>query len=540
MITEIKPILPENIGYKDLIEMYSEELGILQREAKELEIPFVIVFEGWYDIFIGEIINRQLIPLDSRGFDFYYTDAPTSEENRKPFIFRFSQKMPPRDKIAIFDRSWYMRGLIEYLLNESVFGCPNLKQKNDLEMIFTEPASEEIIGTPKFNMLIETINDFEKTLSDSGVQFIKIYFGARKEKRIESQKHWQNLIPYDIDKRSTEAIYKKDVRVIKEVLKQTNMPYAPWNLYFVEDDLDLATARTMKIIKDQMESVICEAKLRKEKSTNPINSISPINTEKPNHSDSQHLITGSGTLDKIDLSKTCKESEYKKKLGKYQKELAAAHYSLYLNKKPMVLVFEGWDASGKGGGIKRIVQSMNPRYYRVIPIGSPTDVDLKYHYLWRFLNGIPSCGKTSIYDRSWYGRVMVERIEKYCSEDDWQRAYSEINSFEKAMTESGIIVIKFWLHISKEEQYKRFMERSADPAKQWKLTEEDWRNRDRWDEYYTAVNEMIEKTDTEKAPWVIIEANDKHYARIKILKTVIERIEKELGDEIKETEFSMK
>jgi len=530
MITEIKPILPENIEYKDLIEMYSEELGILQREAKELDIPIVIIFEGWYDAFIGEIINRQLLPLDSRGFDFYYTDAPTSEENRKPFIFRFSQKMPPNGKIAIFDRSWYMRGLIEYLLSESVFGCSNLKQKIDVETVFTEPAQKEIIDTPKFNMLIETINNFEKTLSDSGVRFIKIYFGARKEKRMESRKIWQKLIPYNIDKRSTEEIYKKDVYVIKEVLNQTNMPYAPWNLYFVEDDLDLATARTMKMIKDQMKSVICDVKLQRK---------NVVNVKNLKCSGSEYSTTD-GPLDKIDLSKTCKKSEYKKKLKKYQKQLAYAHYSLHLNKKPMVLVFEGWDASGKGGSIKRIVQSMNPRYYRVIPIGSPTDADLKYHYLWRFLNGIPSCGKTSIYDRSWYGRVMVERIEKFCSENDWQRAYSEINSFEKAMTDSGMIVIKFWLHISKEKQYDRFTARSENPAKQWKLTEEDWRNRERWDEYYSAVNEMIEKTNTEKAPWVIIEANDKYYARTKILKTVIKRIEKELGDEIKETEFSMK
>jgi len=530
MITEIKPNLPENIEYKKLIEKYSEELGVLHREIKDLEIPIVIIFEGWYDIFIGEIINRQLLPLDSRGFDFHYTDAPTSEENKKPFIFRFAQKMPPKGKIAIFDRSWYMRGLIEYLLNESnIFGCSNLKQKTDIETVFTETAQKGIIHTSKFKTLVGTINNFEKTLSDNGTHFIKIYFGARKEKRMESRKIWKKLIPYDIDKRSSEKIYKKDIHVIKEMLEQTNTSYAPWNLYFVENDLDLATVQTMKIIKDQMENIIRETKLQKEKASTC--SVVPTDTEIL-----KNLFGPEGPLDQVDLSKSLKKPEYQKKLKKYQKQLSYAHYSLHLNKKPMVLVFEGWDASGKGGSIKRIVQAMNPRYYKVIPVGSPTDVDLKYHYLWRFLNGIPSCGKTSIYDRSWYGRVMVERIEDYCSAEDWKRSYAEINAFEKAMTDSGVIVIKFWLHISKERQYERFKAREFNVLKQWKLTDEDWRNRDRWDEYYTAVNEMIEKTNTKSAPWVIIEANDKYYARIKILKTIVNRIEKELDSEIKEDE----
>ena len=200
----------------------------------------------------------------------------------------------------------------------------------------------------------------------------------------------------------------------------------------------------------------------------------------------------------------------------------------------MVLVFEGWDAAGKGGGIKRIAQAMNPRYYRVIPVGAPTNFELNYHYLWRFMDGVPSCGKTSVFDRSWYGRVLVERIEKLNTEEEWKRAYSEINSFEKAMTDSGIIIIKFWMHISKDRQYERFMARSENSLKQWKLTDEDWRNREKWDEYYNAVNEMIEKTSTKDAPWVIVESNDKYYARIKILKTVIKRIKKELGEEIKE------
>ncbi|MDL2261161.1 phosphate--AMP phosphotransferase [Methanimicrococcus sp. OttesenSCG-928-J09] len=551
MISETNPVFPEETDYKELIKEYSEELGILQREAKDLEIPIIIVFEGWYDVFIGEIINRQILPLDSRGFDFHFTDAPTSEENKKPFIFRFSQKIPPKGKIAVFDRSWYMRGLIEYLLNESnVFGCSNLSLKTNLEAILTEPASKNSINSPKFNTLINTINQFEKTLTDNGTYIIKIYLGARKEKRMESRKMWEKIIPYDIDKRSTEKIYKKDVHVLKEVIEQTNTEYAPWNLYFVDKDLDLATVSTMKILMDEMKKAIFDAKSkqiidRERAETCAIEqaaatSSTDSNVNNINSACEMQKPARAGPLDKADLTKSYSKKEYKEKLKKYQRKLSFSHYSLYMNKKPMVLVFEGWDAAGKGGSIKRIVQAMNPRYYRVIPIASPTVVDKKYHYLWRFLDGIPPCGKTSIYDRSWYGRVMVERIENFCAKDEWQRAYEEINDFEKAMTNSGVIVIKFWMHISKEKQYERFTARSLNPLKQWKLTDEDWRNREKWDDYYEAVNEMIEKTSTEKAPWVVVEANDKYYARIKVLKTVVKRIEEELGSEMEEMDLNFR
>ena len=522
MIIETDPEIP-NEKYDDLIKKFSDEIGILQREAHQLNIPIIIIFEGWYDVFVGEVINRQLLPLDPRGFDFYFTDAPTSEDNKKPFMTRFFQKIPPKGKISIFDRSWYMRGLIEYLLDEKDSCHCSLSNKTNFSAVMSEPVDKDVIYTQKFDNLIEKINRFEKTLTDNGVQIIKIYFGARKEKRIESRKMWQKIVPYNIDKRSVEKIYKKDISVLKEMVEQTNTPYAPWNLYFVKEDIELSTLQTMKILIDHMKAIT-----RFEK--REVSCVCPTNLENSSFS----VETIPDHLKTADLTKFYSKKEYKRKLKKYQKELFYAHYLLHLKNKPMVLVFEGWDAAGKGGGIKRIAQAMNPRYYRVIPVGAPTNFELNYHYLWRFMDGVPSCGKTSVFDRSWYGRVLVERIEKLNTEEEWKRAYSEINSFEKAMTDSGIIIIKFWMHISKDRQYERFMARSENSLKQWKLTDEDWRNREKWDEYYDAVNEMVEKTSTKDAPWVIVESNDKYYSRIKILKTVIKRIKKELGEEIKE------
>lgn len=551
MLLERRPEIPANRDIEDLIKECSDELGILQREAYELDLPAIIVFEGWYDVFIGELINRQLLPLDSRGFDFYYTDMPTSEENEKPFIVRFSQKIPPKGKIAVFDRSWYMRGLIEHLLNESdIFGCSCLTEltgKTHLQDVLTETAKKNVIRTDQFKILINTINGFEKSLTDNGTFIIKIYFGARKEKRMKSRKMWNNVLPYDIDTRSTEKIYKKDINVLKEMLEQTNKENAPWDLYFVDNDMDIATFRTMKIIIDRLKAAIFTIKSKQaeaEPATENLKADPDKGTEKKAEEETASkkenetevppvVMSFTDHLSTADLTKSYSKKEYKEKIKNYQEKMALAHHSLHLKRKSMILIFEGWDAAGKGGGIKRIVQSMNPRNYRVIPIGPPTDVDKKYHYLWRFLNGIPACGKTSIYDRSWYGRVMVERIEGFNTEEEWKRAYQEISDFEKTLTNSGIIVIKFWLHISKEKQYERFAARSINPLKQWKLTDEDWRNRGKWDQYYEAVNEMIDKTSNEKAPWVVVEANDKYYARIKILKTIVKRVEDELGKKLK-------
>ena len=200
----------------------------------------------------------------------------------------------------------------------------------------------------------------------------------------------------------------------------------------------------------------------------------------------------------------------------------------------MVLCFEGWDAAGKGGAIKRLTSHMDPRGYKVCPTPAPNSVEKAHHYMWRFWNNVPKDGHVAIYDRTWYGRVMVERIEGFCTEDDWRRAYKEINDFEAHLIHSGAVVLKFWIDIDKDEQEKRFNERMINPAKQWKITDEDWRNREKWDQYEEAVNEMIAHTSTEAAPWIVVEGNSKYYARIKVLKTVVKALEAKINEKAKE------
>ncbi len=233
-------------------------------------------------------------------------------------------------------------------------------------------------------------------------------------------------------------------------------------------------------------------------------------------------------LGTIDLSLKLDQEEYDKLLIKYQIALYSLAYQIYLQQRPAIIVFEGWDASGKGGAIRRVTEKIDPRGYMVYPIAAPKGDDATHHYLWRFWRRLPEAGQLAIFDRSWYGRVMVERIEGFCTEAEWKRAYREINDFERQLVDFGTILFKFWIHLGKDEQLFRFESRSEDKLRSWKLTDEDWRNREKWDQYEDAVNEMLLKTSTMTAPWTVVEGDSKLYARIKVLKTLVDKLSQEL------------
>ena len=231
-------------------------------------------------------------------------------------------------------------------------------------------------------------------------------------------------------------------------------------------------------------------------------------------------------LSEVDLSVSIPDDEYKKELKKLQTRLSELHNIIYRKKIPVILCYEGWDAAGKGGNIRRVTYALDPRGFDVHPIASPLPHELNRHYLWRFWTKLPKTGHICIFDRTWYGRVMVERLEGFCTEKEWKRAYNEINEFERMLTDWGAVVLKFWIHIDKDTQLERFNNRENTPEKQWKITEEDWRNREKWDSYEVAVDELLQKTSTKNAPWYIIESNDKQYARIKTLKIIVKALEK--------------
>lgn len=238
-------------------------------------------------------------------------------------------------------------------------------------------------------------------------------------------------------------------------------------------------------------------------------------------------------LSTIDLDKSLNKDEYREQLLKHQVALRHLAHELYKKRRSLIMVYEGWDASGKGGSIRRVTEKIDPRGYQVYSIGAPEGDDRTHHYLWRFWRRLlpPDEKQVIIFDRSWYGRVLVERVEGFASEREWKRAYFEINDFERQLTDSGMLVIKFWFHISQDEQLRRFKDRSNTPYKAWKLTEEDWRNREQWDLYEEAVSEMLVRTSTRKAPWIVVEGNDKYYSRVKVLKNLVQLLDQELTNQ---------
>ncbi len=482
--------------FKKQLDEYSIELSALQRKAKGLGIPISIVFEGWGAAGKGTLINRLIAPLDPRGFDVYTTNKTSEEESMRPYLWRFWTRLPENGRIAIFDRSWYRIAL-----------------------------SDRVDGVTTDDKLAEAytaINSFERVLADDGMLIIKLFLHISQE---EQKKRFKKLEKNDETKwRVTKDDWKhnKDYDtyfdITNKTLEKTDNEFAPWNIIEATDG-EFALIKIMSVVI----SALTEAIAKKE---------NPDHTDLPNAmlKESKLKMMRSSVLDGVDLSLALTKEEYKERLKKAQKKLQMLHNECYLNRIPVVLAFEGWDAGGKGGAIKRLTERLDPRGYRVIPTAAPNDIEKKHHYLWRFWNAMPKDGHIAIFDRTWYGRVMVERLEGFCTKNEWQRAYREMNMMEEHLAEEGAVVIKFWMHIDKDEQERRFKERQANPEKQWKITDEDWRNREKWEQYEIAVNEMILKTSTTYAPWIIVEGNNKYYARIRVLETVVEALEKALEE----------
>ncbi len=308
-----------------------------------------------------------------------------------------------------------------------------------------------------------------------------------------------------------------------EMLLRTDTEYAPWNVVEAVDKR-FAAAKIYSIVAKSLKEKVKTARAQRKAAED--GGDASVFPKRAGDMDDRRM--GESILSKADLSLSYTKEEYKERLGRLQKKMEKLHGELYRRRIPVVLGFEGWDAGGKGGAIKRLTEKMDPRGYVVHPTASPNDIERQHHYLWRFWTDMPKAGHVTIFDRTWYGRVMVERIEGFCTEQEWKRAYKEINSMERDLADAGAVVLKFWMQIDKDEQERRFKARQENPEKQWKITDEDWRNREKWDQYEEAVNEMLIRTSTPYAPWVVVEGNSKYYARIKVLETVVKTIEERL------------
>ena len=377
----------------------------------------------------------------------------------------------------------------------------------------TKDALAGNLNEQTYRQRITSVRRFERTLSDNGYLVLKFFFHIsekEQKKRIEELLNDKNT-KWRVSKDDIwqNEHYEEALEVFDRYLFDTDQSNSPWYLIDSKD-------------KKWAELQVTEFMIR------------AIDTALNNEKQSALILQNTfellpiQKLKDIPLDKELTEEEYRTELDVCQKKLKKLHNEIYRKRIPVVILYEGWDAAGKGGNIKRIASALDPRGYEVHPIASPEPHEKARHFLWRFWTRLPKDGHIAIFDRTWYGRVMVERLEGFCSENDWQRAYNEMNEFEKELSDWGAIVIKFWVQIDKDTQLARFTDRQNTPEKQWKITDEDWRNREKWDLYEVAVNEMLEKTNTSFAPWHVLESNDKKYARIKALKTVIEEIEKRL------------
>lgn len=478
---------PEPEELEARLEEAHRRLFAQQMQMKENNLPVLILFEGWGAAGKGTILGKVIRDLDPRFFTAVSMHDPSSDEKRKPFLYRYFTQIPEAGRFLFMDSGWMSE--------------------------ITHDVLQERISKKVYRERIGSVRRFERGLTDNGYLVLKFFFHISKKEQkkrldqlLESKNTAWQVGDYDLWENKH---YEKCEKVFDTFLEDTSTSTSPW--YVID-------AKSKKWAELQIMETI----------------VGGIDMALKNHTLTVPLIQNTfplvpmPKLAEIDLDQTISPEDYKEELKQLQARLKELHNQAYRKKIPIIIAYEGWDAAGKGGNIKRLTSALDPRGYEVIPIASPKPHEKNRHYLWRFWTRLPKTGHFAIFDRTWYGRVMVERLEGFCSENDWPRAYNEMNEFEKELSDWGAIIIKFWVHIDKDTQLARFNDRKNNPEKQWKITDEDWRNREKWDAYEAAVDEMIAKTSTTYAPWHILESNDKHFARIKALRIVTEALEEAL------------
>ncbi len=466
------------------IKALREKLLAQQQLVRSSALPVIVLVEGWAAAGKGSLINELISEIDPR---FYNVTSPAivpQSEERYPFLYPYAKAIPENGKIMFYDSGWMDGAVYKFLRRE--------------------------ITKKQYKEIIRSVNEFERQLRDGGYLVLKLFLHIDKEEQKERlaalrdnhETEWR-VTENDLWQHQEYNLFRD---TYEEFMEETGK-LLPWHI--LDGTRRRQSSRdALRLLTDAIDEGLEKGRY----------------VGKP-FKEEFDLLT-MPRLSEIDLSPVIEEKEYKKELDRLQARLGELHNTIYRKKIPVILCYEGWDAAGKGGNIRRVARPLDPRGFDVIPIASPEPHELNRQYLWRFWTRLPRSGHICIFDRTWYGRVMVERLEGFCKEDDWKRAFNEINEFERQLTDWGAVVLKFWIQIDQDTQLARFTDRQNTPEKQWKLTEEDWRNREKWPQYEEAINEMLQKTSTENAPWFIIESNDKKYARIKTLKIIIKALEK--------------
>ncbi|KQQ68228.1 polyphosphate kinase [Pseudomonas sp. Leaf127] len=474
--------------YEDQVPALREALLEAQYDLHEQgQRQIIVLINGIEGAGKGETVKLLNEWMDPRLIEVRTFDQKTDEELDHPKAWRYWRQLPAKGRMGIFFGNWYSQ-----MLQDRVHG---------------------LIKDPELDQAISGAERLEKMLSDEGALIFKFWFHLSRKQmkhRLKSLRddplHSWRISPLDWQQSKT---YDRFVRFGERVLRRSSREYAPWHV--IEGvDANYRSLTVGRLLLEGMQAALKTPQVEPQALT-----VGPRAT----HDDDLTL------LDSLDLSLSLEKDEYEAQLIAEQARLSRNLRDKHMKRHALVAVFEGNDAAGKGGAIRRAAAALDPRQYHIVPIAAPTEDERAQPYLWRFWRQIPARGKFTIFDRSWYGRVLVERVEGFCSDTDWLRAYGEINDFEEQLTEAGVVVVKFWLAIDQQTQLERFKARETIPFKRYKITEDDWRNRDKWPQYRQAVSDMVDRTSTSIAPWTLVEANDKRWARVKVLRTLNEALE---------------
>jgi polyphosphate:AMP phosphotransferase len=470
------------------------ELLQAQEALREADFPVLVLLSGVDAAGKGETANLLAEWMDPRGLVTQAYGPPSTEESERPEFWRYWRDLPARGRIGIFLSAWYHPVLVD-----RVYGK-------------IDEAEQEA--------QLERIRAFERTLADDGALILKfwVHLGKADQKKRLRALEGDPLLAWRVTETDWRhwRMYDRFIAASERIIRRTDTEATPWTILDGRDR-GWRSLRIGQALRDGINAHVARRKRAAEDAQPP-----PRARSSPVHRP---------CLAALDLDRETVKKDYRRELKELQGRLNLLYRYALEEGKSTVLVFEGWDAGGKGGAIRRVITALDARGYRVVQIAAPTDEELAHHYLWRFWRHVPRAGAVTIFDRSWYGRVLVERVEGFASEAEWGRAYREINEFECQLVDEGIVLVKFWLHISRDEQERRFQRRLQIPYKNWKLNDEDWRNRQRWQDYEDAVEEMVART-SEAAPWTLVEGNAKRYARLKVLRTICRALEDALGESL--------
>jgi polyphosphate:AMP phosphotransferase len=494
--------------YKAIEPLLREELLELQRDLlAQAKTPVIIVFAGVDGGGKGETVQVLNAWMDARWLINRAYREPSDEERERPEYWRYWRDLPPRGRIGLFLSSWYSRPVLD-----RVYGT---------------------ISVAELDERLDRIVSFENALAEDGALILKFWMHLSKPAQKARFKALENdpLLNWQVTEKDWEhwRRYESFTAAAERTIMRTNTGKAAWNIVEGADPY-FRCITVGKIIRDVIRKKL--EHLAEAKAAPPPAPPRPSTVDTVQKSETaasiEKVLPAATLLSKLDMNLRLTKSDYKAKLKKYQGKLNLLHRQAMARGISTIVVCEGPDAAGKGGTIRRLIAAIDPHNYQVLPFAAPTDEERARHYLWRFWRHLSRAGDFTVFDRSWYGRVLVERVEGFAREVEWRRAYAEINDFEEQLIEHGIVLVKFWIHITKEEQLNRFKERENTPHKSWKLTDEDWRNREKWDDYEQAAHDMFQYTSTRYSPWVLVEGNDKYYARVKAVKTMCSYLEKAL------------